>query len=612
MTRNHRNAKALTTASLIAAIVFQSVFVLAQDVVTSEDFTGGSSAFVFKSSRKGTQKKTAFRTNTTVKRTTTARAETTRRITRQNVTVAKVAPKRTKAKEVDPRTVKLDSVEFKRKTKEEASVIFAGVGEYYLTASEVDRSIEFFREAAQLDAKNSNATLGLSEALTRKGDLVLTAGQTAIAKLLYEDALRNNKNNAFAYAGLAEIASSKDDADGAILNYEKALALDADLTELNAPLGVFYFQKGEIAKSEFYLQKAIALDANNAETQFFIGLVRYRQNRNEEAMAAFGRSIQLDPSNPEAHYYLGEVYDRLNRDKDAIASYRQAVTLNPRYFDAWFDLGASYYNRATDQGPNSLYYEESIKAYKEALKINPTNGEAHANLADVFRQLRRLDEAIGEYRLATTFIKNDPELYSKFGFVAGLRATNPSYASFWKLSIENLEKAVAINSEYIDYTNLGWAYYNAAQSDLKGRRETAYKENLQKARTALEKAVSMNAKLSAPFLNLGMVLTDLGDFKAAIEALKSATELQKNWIPAINELGLAYRKDGDFDNAVKQFRRAVEIDDNFAQGHYNLAESEYRRGKIAEARKEYEKLKKMKRLDLVQTLDIVTNNGLRQ
>ncbi len=611
MRNQARLGKALLSFLLLAAFSLPSSTILAQDVVTSEDFTGGSSAFVFKSSRKSNQVKTGFRASN-VKRSSTARAETTRRIAKQNVQVAKVAPKRAKSVEVDPNSIQMDSVAFKRKTAQETSVIFAGVGEYYLTNAEIDNSLKFFREAALLDAKNGTAKLGLSEALTRKGDDVMVKGQTDIAKLLYDEAVRNNPKNAFAYAGLAEVAAAKDDSATAIANYEKALALDPDLTELNGPLGAYYFQAGEIAKSETVLQKALATNSENAETQFFIGMVRYRQNRNEEAISAFEKSIQLDPRNPETHYYLGEVYDRLDRDKDAIAEYRQAVTLNPKYFDAWFDLGAAYYNRATDQGPNSTYYDEAVKSYKEALKINPRSGEAHGNLADVYRQMRKLDEAIGEYRLATTFIPNDPELYSKFGYVAGQRAATPGYDSFWKLSIDSLEKAVSMSSDYIDYTNLGWAYYNAAITDLKARREADYKAKLEKARAALEKAVSMNDKMAAPFLNLGMVRTDLGDFAGAVEALTKAADLQRNWIAAINELGIAYRKNGDFDNAVKQFRRAISVDDKFAVGHYNLAESEYRRGNIKEAKKEYEKLKKMNRADLVGTLDLVTNNGLRQ
>jgi superkiller protein 3 len=599
---------------IVGAFLVNGLPLRAQNVVTSEDFTGGSSAFVFKRAVKTTQRKVVSRS--TVKRSKTAKVETAKRITKQAVTVAKVNPKRTKSKEVNPNTLERNSVAFKRKTAEETSVIFAGVGEYYLNTdspdNSVDKAIEFFRESVLLDAKNNTAKFGLSEALTRKGDQLLNEQKYDVAKLLYEDAIRNNPKNAAAFAGIAEIFSSKDETNEAITNYEKALGLDTDLTELYAPLGVLYYQKGEIAKSETYLQKAIALDGNNAETQLFIGLVRFKQNRNDEAISAFKRSIELDPNNPETYYYLGEVYDRLDRDKDAIAAYRKAVELNPKYIEAWFDLGAAYYNRATSQGANSAYYEEAVKAYKVVTKLQPTNGEAHANLADVYRQMNRLDEAMSEYALAVTFIKDDAELYSNYGFVAGLRASNPTYRAFWKTSIENLEKAAALSPDYTVYNNLGWAYYNAAVSDLRDRREADYKAKLQKAKENLQKAIALSPKLAAPYLNLGMTFTDLGDFPSAIETLKRGIELEKNWLPAINELGIAYRKNGDFENASKQFRRAIEIDDNFAVAHYGLAESEFRRGNLKEAKKSYEKLKKLNRMDLVGTLEMVTNNQINR
>lgn len=588
----------------------------AQDVVTSEDFTGGSSAFVFKNSRKVTQKKVAFRTTASIKRTKTQRIETIKRVTKQTVTVAKVNPKRTKSKEVNPETIQVTSVEFKRKTPQQASVIFAGVGEYYLNRDDIDQAMEFFRESVSLDSKNQNAKNGLSDALARYGDKLLNGEKYDLAKLPYDEALKFNPNNAAVYAGYAEIYVAKDDVENAIVNYEKALSLDPELTELNAPLGVIYFQKGEVAKAETYLQKAVAANPNNAETQFYLGLLRYKQDRDAEAINAFRRSIELDPNNPETHYYLGEVYDRLDRAEDAIAEYKKAVELNPKYFEVWFDLGVAYYNRATNQGPNSVYYEEAIKAYKEAVKIKPTNGDAHANLADVYRQLNRLDEAIGEYRLATTFIKDDADLYSKFGYVAGRRATNPNFQNYWKISFENFEKAIALNAkspDYIDYQNLGWAYYNAAQGDLRAKREADYKMKLQKSKEALQTAISLNPapKVAAAInLNLGMTLTDLGEYQAAADTLKRATELQKDWLPAINELGIAYRKNGDFDNAAKQFRKAIEVDDNFAAAHYGLAEVEYRRGNLKEAKKEYEKLKQMNREDLAKTLEFATNGGI--
>ncbi len=605
MTGRNQRQSWIFSLVLISAFLINGLPLRAQDVVTSEDFTGGSSAFVFKNSRKPTQKKIAFRATTNVTRTKKAKLESVKRTTRQTVTVAKINPKRTKSKEVAPQTIKLDSVEFKRKTPQETSVIFAGVGEYYLNRDEVDKSVEWFRESVQLDEKNNNAKTGLSDALARKGSELLNGEKYDLAKMFFDEALKSNPKNAGAHAGLAEIYSANNDADNAIASYEKALSYDAELTELNAPLGVLYFQKGEIAKAETYLQKAIAANPDNAETQFFVGLVRYKQDRNEEALTAFKRSIQLDPDNAEAHYYLGEIYDRLNNGNDAVAAYQKAVQLNPKYTDAWFDLGVAYFNR--DQLP------EAIEAYKQAIKLKPTHGEAHANLADVYRLTGKWDESIAAYRMATTFIKDDADLFSRYGYVSTRRAATPGYKNYWKTAIDNFEKAAAIAPHYIDYTNLGWAYYNVAQFNLKDRNEAEYKTNLGKARDAFMKANTLNPipKVAAAInLNLGMTLTDLGDFQGSIAALKTAGDLQKNWIPAINELGLAYRKNGDFENAVKQFKKVIDLDDKFAVAYYNLAETEYRRNNLKEAKKGYEKLKSMNRPDLVATLEMATNGGI--
>lgn len=605
MGRKNQRRGWIFSAFLIFTFLINGLPVGAQDVVTSEDFTGGSSAFVFKTSRKPVQKKVAFRTTSSVSRSKSAKLDTVKRVARQTRTIAKVNPKRTKSKEVAPQTINVDSVEFKRKTPQETSVIFAGVGEYYLNQDNVDEAINWFRESVLLDETNSNAKNGLSDALTLKGAQLISEENYAVAKLIFEDALKNNPKNAGAYAGLAEIYSAQDDNEQALVNYEKAVSLDADLTELHAPLGVLYFQKGEVAKAEMHLQKAVAANPDNAETQFFLGLLRYKQDRNEEAAAAFKRVIALDPNNAEAQYYLGGIYDRLNRDGDAFVSYQKAVQLNPKYTEAWFDLGVAYFN--SDRLP------EAIDAYKQAIRFNPRYGEAYANLADVYRLTGKWDEAISAYRMATTFITDDAELYSRYGYVAARRAVTPAYRGYWKTAIDNFEKAVALSPGHVDYTNLGWAYYNQAQSYLAERNEAQYKANLQKARDAFIRANSMKPApniAAAINLNLGMTLSDLGDFPGAINALKSATDAQKNWLPAINELGIAYRKNGDLDNAVKQFKKAIDIDDKYAAAHYNLAEAEFRRGNLKEAKKEYEKLKTLNRPDLVKTLELVTNGAV--
>src|SRR5215213_181127 len=157
MTRKEQPRSWIFSLILISAFLINGSLLRAQDVVTSEDFTGGSSAFVFKTSRKPTQKKIAPRTASNFSRSKSAKLETVKRVAKQTVTVAKVNPKRTKSKEVAPTTVDIKSAEFRRKTPQEASVIFAGVGEFFLNQENLDESINWFRESVQLDPKNVNA-----------------------------------------------------------------------------------------------------------------------------------------------------------------------------------------------------------------------------------------------------------------------------------------------------------------------------------------------------------------------------------------------------------------------------------------------------------------------
>src|SRR5215203_3770241 len=62
MVHNHRFTKSFLSSSLLISICFSSVLVFPQDIVASDDITGGASVFVFRKSRKAPQEKAAGRT----------------------------------------------------------------------------------------------------------------------------------------------------------------------------------------------------------------------------------------------------------------------------------------------------------------------------------------------------------------------------------------------------------------------------------------------------------------------------------------------------------------------------------------------------------------------
>jgi tetratricopeptide (TPR) repeat protein len=181
----------------------------------------------------------------------------------------------------------------------------------------------------------------------------------------------------------------------------------------------------------------------------------------------------------------------------------------------------------------------------------------------------------------------------------------------------SLEKAVALTNDNVDYANLGWAYYNAAQRDLIDKKEADAKSKLEKARTNLQKAVgaSGSSYLTAPMVNLGMALNDLGDYASAIQVLSKVVDRQPDWTFAVNELGIAYLQSKDYKNAIDRFNMVLKRDSKYSAAWFNLGKAQYANGNIGEAKKAYLQLRKLGSSDkyanqLADQLDRETNGAM--
>src|SRR4051812_20222455 len=92
---------------IVCVILVSAVPARSQDLVPVSDLTGGSSVFVFRNTSKATPRRIVIKTSVT--RTKTQRIETAKRVSKQYVTLAKVAPRRTRSETVredDPRLPK--------------------------------------------------------------------------------------------------------------------------------------------------------------------------------------------------------------------------------------------------------------------------------------------------------------------------------------------------------------------------------------------------------------------------------------------------------------------------------------------------------------------------
>ena len=575
--------------------------VAAQDIVPVSDIGGGTSVFVFRGASRAVAKK--FVSPTRTRRSKSQRIETAKKVTNQYATLSKTAPRRTRTAAVDPNDSRMAGI--KTMPPGEASKLFTGVAEYYMDRNNYDQGIDFFRESLELDKTNGIARSGLSEALALKGNELLAKDSFPVARKFFEEALIYNDKNAPAYFGLAEVQTELNDEAEAAKNYEKALSFDGDLTEIYLPLGIIYFQAGQagdIAKAENFITKAAALEPNDAQTQYYLGLIRLAQNRDKEALTALNKAKTLDPKMAEAFYNAGQANSRLNNNKEAVQDFTNATALRDNYFEAWFGLGSAEFELNN--------YDAAIKAYERAKRLKNDNPEVVANLGDVYRQKGDFNQAESNYNLAGLFFERQKdfatnkeqreiaaETYGKVGFAIGKQCEKNIQLALpckWDAAIRSLEKAVELTNSPNDLANLGWVLHNAGKTEMTLGKTAQGREKLTRARDTLRRVVDTNPKsVEGPLLNLGMVYTDLGDYKSAIDTLKQVVQKEPKWAFAINELGIAYYNDGNTKEAITQFKKAVDRDNKSAASYFNLARAEYKNGNLGEAKKAHQKLRSL-------------------
>jgi superkiller protein 3 len=353
------------------------------------------------------------------------------------------------------------------------------------------------------------------------------------------------------------------------------LAIDPALSSLYVPIALAYAEAGNALKADIYLTKAEAAGADGSDARFARGVLLQKQNKYQESLVIFDQIVAAEPQNGAANYQRAVIFDKLGQTDKAIDAYKKTTQVDPGFAPAWFELGVIYYNNGD--------YNKAAFAYQEAVKADPGNAKAHANLASAYRQLERYPEANAEYKIAAQTIKNDADLYSEWGFCLG--KTNE-----WDKATVRLEEARGMSTSAVEDTNVGWAYYNAAQAD---KNEEEAKIKLEKGKASLQRAVQKDPNLDAAYLNLGSTQNSLGEHDAAVASLNQAVKLHDDWAIALNQLGLAYRGKNDLPTALSHFNRVVYLDGNNIAGLFNLGSAQYASGDKKGARKTQERLRRV-------------------
>ena len=214
------------------------------------------------------------------------------------------------------------------------------------------RSIGYIGEE-RLTAQNNRGLIAMEE-----GDL-----DGAIAQ--FEDALAKGARGPDVRVNLARAWLSKGDPARARAAALEVLREEPRSKQAFVLLAGAAMADGDLAAAETNLRQALAIDASFTLAHTKLGEVLQRQGRDDEALQSFERTVAIAPLSPVEFNAVGNLHRRHGRIDRAIDAYRDALRADPQYIGAYNNLGLCLQEKGR--------LDEAEALYAKALAIRPEN-----------------------------------------------------------------------------------------------------------------------------------------------------------------------------------------------------------------------------------------------
>ncbi len=274
---------------------------------------------------------------------------------------------------------------------------------------------------------------------------------------------------------------------------------------------------------------------------------------------------------------------------------KKGVDKEPEDFDSVLQFAMCLY------AGNQL--ELAKENFEKAIVIKPNEFSPYASLAELFTRVGHHEGALKVVEKGLAHVtENKTQLYSMLGMFeqrrGNIQEAKDAFNNALKESPENvnavnglfflftqegdLKKAIELLDERVEKNDAKLYLLNQGALLLKRNEET------DDALLLLDKAIEIDPEFLGTKINYATLLSDKGDFKAAVKMMKDIIKQDKENPKPYNSLGVVYRDHGNTDDAIDCFKKALELDNDFEQAHFNLGLSELRKANFTEGWKEYE------------------------
>ena len=260
-----------------------------------------------------------------------------------------------------------------------------------------------FAEAVGLDPNFAEAHNNLANMQKRQGEMDAALAGYARALALQPGYVEAHVNRANTFAALGRLPD-------AVAGYRQALTLRpgfppavrglAGVLRAQCQAAQRLHQAGEHAQAADLCRQVLATAPEHAEALNLLGVIACENDHSAQGAALLRRAIAADGTVANYHANLAGALAQLGQFQAAMQVSEHALTLAPDHAGALNTLGAA--RSALGQ------YADAAATLRRAIAANPTNPEAHFNLAGVL--LSQGDLAAGwreyEWRWQSDYFRN--------------------------------------------------------------------------------------------------------------------------------------------------------------------------------------------------------------
>ncbi len=392
---------------------------------------------------------------------------------------------------------------------------------------------DLLEKARRLDPQSQDVTYRLAAVLKKLGEPEAAAREIEAFREAKERAQRQTR--AAVSIGQGRRALQSGDAQKAKEFFQQAIRQDADNAQAHGSLGVAYGRLGRNDLAELMFGKAVGLQADYADAHVNLALTLAARGKLNEARTRIEEALRLEPENPAAHEAAGMILTRLSRAEDALPHFRKVAAARPENVEARLNVGIAL---AESHRP-----DEALAEFTRAVEMSPDAARPRYNRGRALKDLGRIDEAVAELRRAAA-------IDSGFAPAVELLASVETERGDFERSAELWARVIDLQSENANARyELGRALMHLGRSD--------------EALTHWKRAAELDPAHKEALYNLAQTLR-LSDpesargYRLRFHALKSEEQVTDR-AGTLWNFALAAAEKKDWRKAFSLFRQALEV-----------------------------------------------------